>query len=53
MLGVANQPGYISRYAYHQFDLLWAMESWNWFADFTFVKEKFTPTDADREYVRL
>jgi len=48
VLGVADAPGYVSRYAYHQFDLLWGMESWNWFANFTGVAQRLTPTDADR-----
>lgn len=30
-LGVANWDGYMSRYAYHEMEIIWAMETWDWF----------------------
>lgn len=47
VLGVANLPNYVSRYAYHQVDLLWAMEFWNWFPAFTGELTNYTPTADD------
>eukprot|EP00038_Savillea_parva_P022305 m.37284 g.37284 ORF g.37284 m.37284 type:complete len:605 (+) comp5510_c0_seq1:85-1899(+) len=47
-LGV--RPGYISRFAYHQYDLLWSMQQWDFFADFAFGPHghpPYTPTDDD------
>ena len=55
VLGIAAQPGYRSRFAYHQFDLLWAMESWNWFANFNGVpaEQLYKPTGEDRAQAAL
>eukprot|EP00041_Stephanoeca_diplocostata_P036164 m.1305829 g.1305829 ORF g.1305829 m.1305829 type:complete len:638 (+) comp24814_c0_seq1:280-2193(+) len=47
VLGVANLPDYVSRYAYHQVDLLWAMEFWNWFPQFTGEPTNYTPSAGD------
>lgn len=52
-LGVADEPDYVSRFAYHQYDLLWGMESWNWFADFNGVAARYLPTDDDRAQAAL
>jgi len=30
-LGVADWDGYLSRYAYHEMEVIWAMETWDWF----------------------
>ena len=55
VLGIAAQPGYRSRYAYHQYDLLWAMEQWNWFAHFNGVpvEQLYSPTEEDRAQAAL
>ena len=45
---MANQPNYSSRYAYHEADLIWAMESWDWFASFTGEPMGYQPTAGDR-----
>ena len=55
VLGIAAQPGYRSRFAYHQFDLLWAMEEWNWFANFNGVPadQLYVPDGEDRAQAAL
>jgi hypothetical protein len=55
VLGVAAQPGYRSHYAYHQYDLLCAMEEWNWFANFNGVpaEQLYMPTEEDRVQAAL
>ena len=52
-LGVASIAGYVNRYSYHQSDLLWAMEQWNWFADFAGVAKRYVPTLDDMAQARL
>jgi len=47
VLGVADKAGYVSKYAYHQVDLLWAMESWDWFPNFTGEPTNYAPTPDD------
>jgi len=53
VLGVAAEAGYTSHYAYHQVDLLWAMESWDWFPNFTGEPTNYAPTADDRAQAAL
>ena len=52
-LGVANWDGYLSRFAYHQFDLIWSQENWDWFANFTGVARRYKPSEDDRYQARM
>lgn len=55
-LGVSEMPDYVSRYAYHQYDLCCSTEQWDFFPDFTYGKGEhppYTPSADDLDQAAL